>query len=243
MQIKFLTRIPVPVNIKFDEKDFAKGVIFFPFIGLIIGCILGGIYFISGFLNNRVISAFFVVLGEIIITGSLHLDGLADTFDGLFSYRPKKKILEIMKDSQIGIYGTISLILVIIFKIILLCYLPAKLIIQYIVLMPVFSRLNIVWCAGISDYARKEKGIGKSVIENTGIKEIFITTFISIIIGMILLFIKSFILIIVSIFFAVGFTLYVKKKINGTTGDVLGAVVELSEVVILFTAFLLEFKY
>ena len=61
-----------------------------------------------------------VVLAEVILTGALHLDGLADTFDGIFSYRSKQKMLEIMKDSRLGTNGGIALVLYFVLKILLI---------------------------------------------------------------------------------------------------------------------------
>ena len=116
MQIQFLTRIPLPVKIKFDEKRFAKSMILSPLTGLLIGLILGGVYYLAQMTGKQFFAVVMVVIAEVLITGGLHLDGLADTFDGIFSNRPKNKILAIMKDSRIGTNGTIALILAILCK-------------------------------------------------------------------------------------------------------------------------------
>ena len=120
--IQFMTRIPIPIKVEYSEKKLGKSIKFFPLVGLIIGLIL---YF-SNFLitvylknifYNKVIIAVLIIIIEILAVGIIHIDGLADTFDGLFSYAKKEKMLEIMKDSRIGTNGTVVLILYFITKI------------------------------------------------------------------------------------------------------------------------------
>ena len=114
--IQFMTRIPIPLKISYSEKKLGKSIKFFPLVGLIIGLILYfsnflvTVYFKNIFYNKTIIAIFLTIL-EILIVGIIHIDGLADTFDGLFSYAKKEKMLEIMKDSRIGTNGTVVLIL------------------------------------------------------------------------------------------------------------------------------------
>ena len=106
--LSFMTRIPMP-KIDYDEEKLGKSMKLFPLVGIVIGFIL--LFFsivFSYVLSNLSFSAFLpiiilvVILTDLISTGALHLDGLADTFDGIFSYRSKHKMLEIMKDSRLG---------------------------------------------------------------------------------------------------------------------------------------------
>ena len=97
--IQFMTRIPVFVNVEYDEEKLGKSIKYFPLVGAVIGIFLFGINFLAGKVTeNRQIIAVIIVVAEIFITGILHIDGLADTFDGLFSYAKKERMLEIMKD-------------------------------------------------------------------------------------------------------------------------------------------------
>ena len=76
LQMQFLTRIPLPAKIKFDEKIFAGGVAFSPVIGFIIGILLGGVYYLVNMTGKQAPAIIMAVVAEIIITGGLHLDGL-----------------------------------------------------------------------------------------------------------------------------------------------------------------------
>ena len=137
--IQFMTRIPVFVNVEYDEEKLGKSIKYFPLVGAIIGIFLYGINILAGKITvNRQIAAIIIIIAEIFITGLIHIDGLADTADGLFSYAEKEKILEIMKDSRVGTNGAVALILYFMTKVILLSEIRP----EYIILYPVISRLS-----------------------------------------------------------------------------------------------------
>ncbi len=240
LQLQFFTRIPVPVKIEFDDTHFAKGIIFAPVIGFIIGVMLCVIFLLFNKTGAGALSALSVVIAEILISGGLHMDGLADTFDGIPSNRPADEILKIMKDSRIGTNGTLALILTILAKTMLIMSLNISSNLYIIILMPAVSRMSISWSSGISSYAGKKKGLGTAYINNTGIREIIISTALTAAAGTAMLGIRGPLLIIPAIIFTLLFTTYVKKKIGGTTGDILGAVIEMSEIVFLLSAHLIK---
>jgi len=111
--IQFMTRIPIPIKVDYSEKKLGKSIKFFPLVGLIIGLILYCTNFlIATYLKNilysKTIIAVILIIVEIMTVGIIHIDGLGDTFDGLFSYAKKERMLEIMKDSRIGTNGAVA---------------------------------------------------------------------------------------------------------------------------------------
>ncbi len=232
LQIKFLTRIPLPLSVEFDEDLFARSIFLSPLVGLIIGSLSALI--LLPFVKSDLYYAGILLActAEIVLTGGLHFDGLADTFDGIFSNRPGKEILEIMKDSRLGTNAALGLIMVILLKIALMISLNREHVVFYILIMPAVSRMNILWSAGTSSYARK-RGLGKSIIESAGYREIAAATFLTLVPGALLLGLSILPAIIFPALFAVLFARYVSKKIGGITGDILGAVIELSELIFL----------
>jgi adenosylcobinamide-GDP ribazoletransferase len=243
-QILFLTRIPVPVKIEFDEDDFVKGAVFAPVAGLIIGILLAVIYYYLSRAGLYILAVISVITLEIILTGGLHLDGLADTADGFFSYRPRERIIEIMKDPHVGTNGILALIIIILIKTSLLFSLGKINLPVYLVIMPVLSRMNIVWCAGLSRYAGNEKGMAKGMVERTGVRQVIIATVITALIMISVLrpgyAIQAVLLMFITAGFASLFLLYSSKKIGGITGDVIGAVIELTEIIILISLVVFE---
>lgn len=230
-----MTRIPVPVKIEYNEEKLGKSFKYFPLLGIVIGIILALIYLALGKLtNNRLFIAVIAAACETIITGGLHLDGLADTFDAVFSYRPKEKMLEIMKDSRVGTNGVLILILYYLIKISCLTELNFK----FIILMSVLSRLNSVINAGLGKYAR-ENGMGDPMIRYTNNRGIFTAFIISALSAFILGGISFIVITVFTIFFGLWFLYAINKKIGGITGDTLGAVLELSGLFVLFLGVIL----
>ena len=234
--IQFMTRIPVFVNVEYDEEKLGKSIKYFPLVGAVIGIFLFGINFLAGKITgNRQIIAVIIVVAEIFITGILHIDGLADTFDGLFSYAKKERMLEIMKDSRIGTNGAVVLILYFMTKIILLSEVKP----EYILLYPIISRLSTSMNAGLGEYARKD-GMSNGIIEKNGSKEAVISVAITVILSFLILRIKGLGVLAAAIVFILIFMRSVKKKIGGITGDTMGASLELTSILILLTGVILK---
>ena len=244
LQIRFLTRIPVPADVDYDERAFAAGAVFAPVIGLFIGLITIGVYLLFAQLDKRPLAILMAMVSGIAVTGGIHLDGLADTFDGLFSYRTRERVLAIMKDSRLGTGGAIGLFLVLMLKYTLLVSLPDNQLIVCLAVMPVLSRMTITWSAGLSTYARTgEKSIAAGLIEHTGVLEIGIATLLSFLISVLFLQLAAVPLIMIIIAFTLLMNLYARYRIGGITGDIIGAVIELSELVFLLSVLLLDRAY
>ena len=254
--LSFMTRIPMP-KIEYDEEKLGKSMKYFPVVGIIVGFILLFFCIIFNFILKNIsysavlpLMIIVVILTDLISTGALHLDGLADTFDGIFSYRSKHKMLEIMKDSRLGSNGALALILYFLLKFILLFSLTIESregAIYAIMTYPVVARYcSVVSCAS-SPYARGS-GMGKTFVDNTKTCGLIVATIITLLytIGMIfmpfLLFtnyslpiqiiMKSILIIVIivalSALFAYAFSKLIERKIGGITGDTLGALLEIS---------------
>lgn len=237
IMIQFFTSIPIPVNVDCDEKDFGKGLVFAPVVGLILGALLYLLsYILMLFLPTRAVAAFLIV-GYIILTGGLHLDGLGDTFDGLFSNRPKERILEIMRDSRVGTNAVLALISILLLNYVML--LELNIMPKAVLLFPVAGRIGSFVGAGISVYARKNEGLGKSFIDHCGKKEIFLGAFISFVIFGITAQLKGLVIALILMISAWIITKIFTARIDGATGDILGAVCELNQTVFLILMYVL----
>jgi len=234
--IQFLTRIPINIHLDVTRKDLSKAVIYFPMVGYIVGGILSLIYLSLNGSIDQLILVFLIVMIQVIITGGLHIDGLSDTFDGMYSGREQVKILEIMKDPNVGTFGVLSIIFALIFKFLLLYKISGQ-ILWVILLMPVFSRFCVILASFKGSYARK-KGLGNLFIGQVTKKQLFIGFVFTLIP---IYFVQSIYLgFVINILFTLWFVRYVSNKINGITGDTLGAIVELNEVLFLLVIYLME---
>jgi adenosylcobinamide-GDP ribazoletransferase len=241
LNIQFLTRIPIPVRIEWDDRAFAAGAVFAPIIGLLVGLFSCGVYLLFGLMNYRALAVFMGMTAEIVISGGLHLDGMADTFDALFSYRDPERMLAIMKDSRLGTNGAIGLFTVLILKYLLLFSMPDTYLVPCFLAMPVLSRMTITWCAGLSPYARKgEKSAASALVEYTGLLEAVFATVLAALIAAFFLRLAAIPITMIVIAFVLLVNLYMKNKIGGITGDIIGGVIELSELLFLFTVLFLD---
>lgn len=107
--LTFLTRVPGGA---LDAADFARAPGWFAAVGLLVGVVQAGVWLVAETLWPGMLAAVVAVAFAVLLTGGLHEDGLADTFDGLGSGRPSDRALEIMRDSRIGSFGAIALLLV-----------------------------------------------------------------------------------------------------------------------------------
>ena len=114
--LTFLTRLKIGSKQQVLTEDFSKSVYYFPLIGFLIGIILSlTAVFGRAILEPQTVAGIILIL-EVVLTGGIHLDGLCDTCDGVFAGKERGKILEIMKDSHVGVMGVISLFAVLLLK-------------------------------------------------------------------------------------------------------------------------------
>ncbi|MCJ7666169.1 MAG: adenosylcobinamide-GDP ribazoletransferase [Actinobacteria bacterium] len=120
----FLTVFKIPASIAMDEKEVSGSVLYFPLVGLMLGIFISFSFFVLNHFLPILVTVLLVLILEVTLTGAAHLDGLADMFDGIFSgKRNKDKILEIMKKSDVGVFGILSIVFLIILKTALIYYL------------------------------------------------------------------------------------------------------------------------
>lgn len=230
--LQFITIIPVKKQLKYSEKNIANSMLYYPFVGTIIGLVLAliniiGTQFLPELVKNSLLLIFFVLL-----SGGIHLDGLADSFDGLFGGKNKKEILSIMKDSSIGVYGVLAVVLLLLFKFTLLSELPIARRNFILIIVPTISRWAMVMAVYLFPYARKE-GFGKAYKLYLKKKNVLGATLWVLLLTLILFFWKGALILGVSFIIIWLIGNFVTKKINGLTGDNYGAINEIMEVVIL----------
>lgn len=236
--IQFLTTIPCARNLGMKQEDFGEGLVFAPLVGLILGGILGLCYYGLGFIFPKIVVSAFIMIIYIILTGGLHIDGLGDSFDGLFSNRPKEKILEIMRDSRVGVNAVLAIFCVLLLDILFLSELDAH-VFKVLLLLPVAGRIGLPIGAGFSVNARDD-GLGKCFIEFCGMKEMAAATVLYLLIFVAIAGLKGLLPALVPLVTSVLFVKFLSRKIGGATGDILGAVCELNQLVFLCMAYLMQ---
>ena len=233
LQIQFLTRIPLPVKIPYEERLLIKGFPLIPLAGFIIGLGMAGSYYLAALCGYRLISVMASLCAWVLLTGALHLDGFADTCDGLYSSRDREKILAIMKDPRTGVMGVTGLILLFMIKGSVLLVLHPALIVSCLICLPVTGRLNAVWLAGISGYAGESRGMGAVYAEQCGKKQMVTACLAGLVVLLPFSGYRCLAPLLITILCTTGFGRMLKKRIGGITGDTLGYTIEVSEAVYL----------
>lgn len=236
--LTFLTRIPVPIQLKYNEELAAKSMGYYPLVGMIIGIILVLLDKILSLVFPLNIVNVMLLLVLVYLSGGLHLDGFMDTMDGIFSGRNREKIMDIMHDSRVGSFGVIAFFLLFLLKFNSLTVISGVIRIPTLILMPTISRWFIVFIAYNYPTAPSSK-LGKSFAIYLTRKQVFLSSLWVVVIIIVLnyyfqfSYYFSFILLIIPLILVVFFTNSINKKIGGMTGDIYGAINEITEVLVL----------
>ncbi len=238
--LSFLTILPVGKSLSFGEKELARSMAFFPLVGLVIGLLMAlGNHLFSLILPKPLVLWF--TLGLLVfLTRGLHLDGFSDTVDGLATGGTKEKILEVMRDSRIGAFGVIGLILLIGAKYLALDHLSVSSIPYSLILMTVMGRNAMVLVCYRSPYARPDGGLGKPFAENLRLREVILSSILTFGIVLWLMDTKGMVIFLGIGLFSLGYRFFFIKKLGGITGDILGAANEVAELLCLILLIVLE---
>lgn len=229
--LQFLTILPIKIGPRAEEKTFGRSLSWFPFVGSLIGLAISLPVILFDILPQAVIAAL-IVAASVVITGGMHLDGFADTCDGLYGSSSRERALEIMRDSHIGTMATVGVTLLLILKFSVLASMPREIIVKSLILMAAFARWSQVLACFVSKYARGE-GKAKHFIEYASGREIFISSIFIAALFIFLLGVKGAALFALSVLPIWVMINYIKVRIGGMTGDTIGAVSELSEAAVL----------
>ncbi len=233
--IQFLTILPVRFKV-FDEKSAARSLVCFPLVGAFLGLAVCGLVWVSLYFGfGRLTCAAVAVVFLAALTGGLHLDGLADTFDALGCRGDKEKMLAVMRDARSGALGVTALVCVLLLKVVMLNETGVDF--GALVTMCVVSRWAMVFLIFAFPYARRE-GKGELFFRHIN-KKIFASATVVALCPAIFLGIKFLAVFIGVAIAAYLFARFVAHKLGGVTGDVLGASSELCEVAVLFVVALM----
>ena len=225
--VQFLTRLPVP-SFPWNERHIQRAGYFYSLVGLGIGALLALFNVVTARwvpLPGRII----LVLGlSALVTGALHLDGLADTVDGLFGGRDRERRLAIMRDSHIGTFGVLGLLWILSLQFTALLELPHSGLNAALFLAPGWGRASIVLAAAITPSARTE-GLGASFINAVKLRHaitcLAVVSAFSLVVSPWMTLFNAIATVAVTLLLS----LYLRIRIGGQTGDTLGATNELVE--------------
>ena len=231
LALSFLTVLPLPGRSKppFAEEDLARSFAHFPTVGLLLGLAAAlTAALLSPFLPSAV-TAVWLLIVSVVLTRGLHLDGLADLADALGGAFDHPTRLDIMKDSRIGTFGAVALMLCLAAKAAAFKSLLDASQLAPFVAIPALSRYAMAMVAFRIPYARASGGLGRPFIEHLSRKELTAAGFVAAPAAFILLGFTAFAHFAAILLIVLFFRRLAIRTLGGVTGDVLGASNEVAE--------------
>ncbi|MET0385348.1 MAG: adenosylcobinamide-GDP ribazoletransferase [Polyangiales bacterium] len=223
----FATRVPVRVA-TVSPRMLAAAISCLPAVGLVLGAGAYGVARLCAPALGNTLAAIAAVAFAALITGGLHLDGLADLFDALGGGRgERQRMLDIMRDPRIGAHGASALLLVVLAKVAAIAELDATRLPLALCMAPAASRLMAVWLLYLLPAARTD-GLGHGMGEALGQRDAWVATGIVVAAGC-AFGPHSVAPTLAAVFCAAALGWLARARLGGVTGDVCGAAIELSE--------------
>jgi len=224
--LQFLTICPWPRRMERTADELGRSTIFFPAIGLLLGSVLALVNFLMAPWANAVLSSVVLVTILALLTRGLHLDGLGDTFDGLGAGGDREHILRVMDDSHTGAFGVIAIVLTLFFKIHALENMDVE---RWRALLaaPLLGR----WAMVLLGYRSKaaKTGLGSTFVEHLSTRHFAFATLITLLLAGAILHGIGIVMMAWVTVLSLTSKKYFQRRLGGVTGDIFGAVGELSE--------------
>jgi adenosylcobinamide-GDP ribazoletransferase len=214
-------------------EDLGGSMAFYPMVGALLAGLMAGVYWLGSEVFPDGVLRPALILLLVLLTGGLHLDGVADVCDGFYAGATKTDVLRIMKDPHLGSMAVVGIISVLLTKIMLLVHLPSSMLYSALLVFPVLSRGGMVWGTWMAPYARSEGGTGEIFFQtlrahHVGLATTFLGVWAVLFAGW-----PACVLLVCAAGSTHAFVKYCRRRIGGMTGDTLGALNELLEIVTL----------
>jgi len=230
----YFTRLPLPVPAVYDPEDLRRAAAHWPLTGALVALVVGGLdLLLRGLLPPGLAAALSLSAG-ILLTGAMHEDGLADVCDGLGGGATRERALEIMKDSSIGAFGGIGLVLSLLIRWQGLVLLPSVLLLPGLLLAHVSSRAASVTLMATHDYVRTGPSKARPLVDRLGLWRLGFV----LILGVLPLAWLSRSLwpcLAAAALVRLLMGAWFRRRLGGYTGDCLGALQQVAEMAVLIT--------
>jgi adenosylcobinamide-GDP ribazoletransferase len=230
--IQFLTIIPLPFSVRCGEKDLGRSLAYFPLAGLTLGALLVGLNYLLSLVLPRGIVDLLLVTSLAVVTGVLHLDGLADVCDGLAARGDRERFLKVLKDSHIGAAGAIGLVLALLLKYEALLAVPANIKQQALFCFPLLARFGQVTMIVGARQARGD-GLGSLFISGAGWVQLLLASMTTLAASLLLMGFSGLWLFVAASLLTWLIKAWFHRKVGGITGDIIGFTSELNEILTL----------
>jgi len=230
--MQFLTIIPLPFSIRWRKDDPGRSLAAFPLAGLTLGALLAGLNFLLAPLLTRPLTDLLLITALAAVTGALHMDGLADVCDATAARGDRERFLAIMKDSNVGAAGALAMALDVLLKWQALSAVPDELKWKALLFFPAVARYCQVQTVVKARNARGG-GLGAAMAAGAGTGCLLVAALVTLASGWLLFQLRGIVVLAVAMAASWLVRLWFNRKIGGITGDVIGCVNELMEILAL----------
>lgn len=228
--VMFFTRVPVPSSANHDPADLQRASAWFPLVGWLVGAVAAGVWWAAAQVWSPVVASGLSLVATLLLTGAFHEDGFADVCDGFGGGYTKERVLEIMRDSRVGAFGAIGVVMMLGLKWHTIASLPVAAGVAVLFAGHALSRAAAVSLMAVLPYVREEAGKAKPLATELGGSRLLI----ALVCGLAPLVLLpasctwSVMAVAVAWLLLAG---WFKRRIGGYTGDCLGAAQQVTEVV------------
>lgn len=245
--IGFLTILPVAP--RDATGGLASARAWFPVVGLVLGGFLASADLLIRFADSMVtqggstlpplLSAVVLTVLLVVLTRALHLDGFMDCCDALFGGFDRRRRLEILRDPHVGAFAVTGVVGLLLLKVSAIMALPQEGRLWTLLLFPCLSRWGVVLAMGVFPYVRS-RGIGTPFMEGGSVWQTASALFVTVIAALVIAGVAGLALAAAASVAAWCVGAWASRQLGGVTGDVYGAVIEVSEVAVLLVGVFLS---
>jgi adenosylcobinamide-GDP ribazoletransferase len=227
--VTLLTRFPLGARVRVDETDLARSLAWLPLVGTALG---GALALAARGLEGRLVdgaAAVLLVAAWALATGAIHLDGLADSADALGG-GDRERRLAIMRDSRLGSFGVLALVLVLALKIALVAAVLARGHHLWLIAIPAVGRVAASALSAVFPYARDQGGTGAALVSGgRRFERLSVAFATALVVALACARLRGLLAVAAATLVALAIGRLAVRRLGGVTGDVLGASIELAE--------------
>lgn len=230
----FFTRVPVPVGWGATRDDLQRAAAYFPLVGWLVGAVAAGVWWLAAQVWPTGIASGLSLAATLLLTGAFHEDGWADVCDGFGGGYTKERVLEIMRDSRVGAFGAIGVVVMLGLKWQAVAAVPGGIAIAVLVAAHVLSRATAVSLMATLSYVREDAAKAKPLAtELSGGRLVFALATGAATLALLPL--RAWWVLLVLIVVRAVLARWFARRIGGYTGDCLGAAQQVSELAVYLT--------
>jgi len=242
--VRFLSILPTPGGARLFENDevtarLVVGSAYFPLVGLLLACLLCLLVLLLMNLIPQLALAALLVVGLVILTGGLHLDGLMDTCDGFFGGSTRERKLEIMRDSRVGSFGVLGGACILLLKFALFASLSVHVLSLALLVVIPSARWAIVLALRVFPSARPT-GLGSAFHKAVRTEQLVLASIVVLAIVLVIGHLIGLVVLVTVAITTLALGLWISRSIGGLPGDSYGAIAEVVEVVALLVLVLIR---